>query len=238
MGEGAKTGIKKADSVTVRELSRDLLKLEYVYLKTISKWNRNARRHGLREIIASIREHGFKDPMKWESALNNGTGGVVEGNGRDDALLVMFAEDCENPPRGVVYDDSASDWIVPVLFGVDAESQAAAEAYAVDHNNTALAGAFSEAEIMRIWKPEMGAVISEIAKSDHKPATVSVEMAATLADLAAKREQSGAAIELTDSDDFGGDPPTGGSNVPETPEIKTVLHQCPKCAHISEVNIK
>ena len=219
------TAPEKVTQKKLKSLSSDLLQLYYVYLKTIEKWQRNARNHGLNKIIQSIRTHGFKDPLKWEPALNDGAGGIAEGNGRDDALLVMFSEDKTAPPRGIVYDPEADDWLVPVLFGVDAESLAAAEAYAVDHNNTTLAGAFTEDEIMRLWTADIAPVIVDSAAADHRPATITEEMAEVLTKIVDKGYTKNDPLELVSGDP---DPGPGTDNPP-------ILHQCPKCGHVSEI---
>ena len=106
----------------------DELHLEYVRLDTLSQWKRNAKRHDIGALIESIERHGFKDPPKWEPKLNDGDGGIVEGNGRDIALMSMYKANGKPAPRGIKTDKDGM-WLMPVLFGVDAESQQAA-----DHN--------------------------------------------------------------------------------------------------------
>ena len=110
----------------------DTLSLKYVPLKTLAQWSRNTKKHDLPTIIKSFERHGFKDSLKYEPALNNGAGGIVEGNGRDQALKTMFNQNKNHPPRGII--QRGEDWMVPVLFGVDSKSQAAAESYGIDHN--------------------------------------------------------------------------------------------------------
>lgn len=111
---------------------QDALTMRYVPLDTALRWEVNPKRHDLPKIADSIRRHGFKDPPKFEPALNDGRGGIVEGNGRMEALEDMY-EAGEPPPRGIG-TDSDGRWWVPVLFGVDAASQAEAASYGIDHN--------------------------------------------------------------------------------------------------------
>lgn len=128
------------------------LELRYVPLEQAVLWERNAKKHDFGAIIKSIRRHGFLDPMKFDAQLNDGRGGIVEGNGRATALRDMCAQN-EKLPRGIV--QNGKGWLVPILFGVDAESQAAAEAYAVDHNNiTMLGGDYDMLEIAKMWEPD------------------------------------------------------------------------------------
>lgn len=130
-------------------MSDDRLRLEYVPLDLTLRWDRNAKRHDLRGIAASFAQHGFKDPAKFEPLLNGGRGGIGEGNGRFEALAHL-RDTGQAVPRGIVVADGV--WLVPVLFGVDAASEAAAEAYAVDHNNLTLGPGFNLDEMLKLWE--------------------------------------------------------------------------------------
>jgi hypothetical protein len=127
------------------------LRLEYVSLSKVILWENNLKLHDIGGVINSIKQHGFKDPPKYEPYLNNGSGGIVEGNGRSVALDNM-RKNGENPPRGVLVTEDG-DWLIPILFGVDADSEAAAEAYGIDHNvTTILGGDFDITDHMRMWE--------------------------------------------------------------------------------------
>lgn len=78
---------------------------------------------------------------------------LVHGNGRTEALERMRKAGKE-PPRGIgVLDDG--EWAVPVIFGVDAASKAAAVAFAIDHNNlTLLGGNLKIEDVLGIWDEE------------------------------------------------------------------------------------
>lgn len=110
----------------------DALDLRYVPLSDLATWSDNPKIHDFDAIKQSIRKYGFKDPPKYEPRLNNNAGGIVEGNGRIEALIAM-KRDGEHVPRGVI--EKNEEWYVPVLFGIDADTEASAEAYAIDHNN-------------------------------------------------------------------------------------------------------
>jgi hypothetical protein len=114
------------------------LRVEYIPLDLALVWEDNKKLHDIPKLIESFETHGFKDPPKFEPVLNDGRGGIVEGNGRMEALAKMRREAIP-PPRGIAVTEDGV-WLVPVLFGVDAASEAAAEAYGVDHNATTLAG--------------------------------------------------------------------------------------------------
>lgn len=126
------------------------LQVRYVPLETLVLWDRNPKRHDLAKLRESITRYGFKDPPKFEPSLNGGKGGIVEGNGRSTVLLQLKKSGAE-PPRGVAVDESGK-WAVPILFGVDAVSQAEAESYGLDHNSLTLGGSgLPLADVIRIY---------------------------------------------------------------------------------------
>jgi hypothetical protein len=148
-------------------MTDDRLSIKYVNLDEISKWSRNPKLHDVGAIVQSIRKYGFKDPPKFEPELNDGRGGLVEGNGRDEALLQM-KQGGESAPRGIEVDD-AGNWFVPILFGVDAESRQAAEAYGVDHNNiTLMGGNFTTFDLAKMWDMKSyDAVLLDLTQLDE-----------------------------------------------------------------------
>jgi len=78
-----------------------------------------------------------------------GAGGIVEGNGRIEALVTMRRLGDE-VPAGILSDEK--DWYVPVLFGIDAKSENEAISYGIDHNNIVmLGGNFMPLDIAGIW---------------------------------------------------------------------------------------
>lgn len=161
-------------------MEANVLTLEYVDLDTVAGWDRNPKRHDLKGVAASIRKYGFKDPLKFEPLLNEGKGGIVEGNGRLEVLRSLH-ESIGKVPRGIGYDE-AGRWFVPILFGVDAPSRAAAEAYGVDHNNITVAGGdFSWNEMLRMWEKTYSDLITELAAQDMLPISVDGDDADRLA---------------------------------------------------------
>ena len=136
-------------------MSGEKLELRYIPLDQAQRWDQNPKRHDIGALIQSIEQYGFGDPPKFDAKLN----GLVYGNGRTEALEHM-RRDGKQPPRGIaVLDDG--DWAIPVIFGVDAESHAAAVAFAIDHNNlTLLGGDLGFGDLLRIWdEPELQAVL-------------------------------------------------------------------------------
>lgn len=152
------------------------LELRYVPLDTLVRWDRNPKKHDLGALVASFTRHGFRDPPKFSPLLNGGAGGLEEGNGRADALSAMKANG-EAPPRGIVADGAA--WLVPVLFGIDSESMAAAEAYGVDHNNLTLAG--SGLATSPLWTLDAYmAMLADIDAAGERPTSISDDELAAL----------------------------------------------------------
>ena len=117
----------------------DLYRLEPVRLSRAARWERNPKLHDITGLIDSLLKYGFQDPPKFDAALNEGQGGLVFGNGRIEALQIMKAQGSA-PPRGIASDEATGEWLVPVLFGNDQPGRAAAEAFAVDHNNLTMTG--------------------------------------------------------------------------------------------------
>ena len=139
-------------------MTTEQLRLEYVPLPQARKWDQNPKRHDFPALVRSIETHGFGDPPKFDATL----GALVYGNGRTEALERMRQADKE-PPRGILALDDGQ-WAVPVIFGVDAESEAAAVAFAIDHNNlTLLGGDLGFTELLQIWdEPGLQAVLENM----------------------------------------------------------------------------
>ena len=128
----------------VRE--EEKLELRYVALDQAKIWDDNPKRHDIGALIRSIELHGFGDPPKYDGKLE----GLVYGNGRTEALDRMRQEGMA-PPRGILKLEDGQ-WAVPVIFGVDAKSKAAAVAFAIDHNNlTLLGGNLDFTDLIAIW---------------------------------------------------------------------------------------
>ncbi len=125
------------------------LELRYVPLAQAQLWDENPKLHDIGALMVSIERHGFGDPPKYDAQLE----GLVYGNGRTEALERMRREGKE-PPRGIAELDDG-EWAVPVIFGVDAESKAAAVAFAIDHNNLGLLGGnLGFTDLLALWDEE------------------------------------------------------------------------------------
>jgi len=147
----------------------DQLQLLYVKVSELKKWERNPKKHDLPAIKKSFEQHGFKDPPKWEAVLD----GLVEGNGRFEALMEMEAAG-EDPPRGILREKETGAWCAPVLIGVDAKTRKGAEAYAIDHNNLVLTGTgFTDLEIAGLWEDDYVSLLKELSEGGQEFASLS-----------------------------------------------------------------
>jgi hypothetical protein len=117
---------------------RVILALKYVRLDTVKLWDRNPKEHDIGALVDSIRKHGFRGGVIYDSALNGGLGGIVAGNGRAEALFMMMQAG-EPVPLGVDVGEDGM-WLMPIQFGLDSKSEAMAEAFGIDANNLTLAG--------------------------------------------------------------------------------------------------
>lgn len=128
----------------------NLLILRYVPLSQVELWENNPKKHDLPALVEAFYEYGFQDPPKFDAALNEGRGGLTEGNGRIEALR-LAQQTRPAPPKGIGLTD-AGEWAVPLLFGNDLPSQAVAEAYAIDHNHlTVMGGGFTGVYLTQLW---------------------------------------------------------------------------------------
>lgn len=152
------------------------LELRYVPLDQASLWDDNPKRHDIDALIRSITTHGFGDPPKYDSNLK----GLVYGNGRTEALQRMHDQGMD-PPRGIAKLDDGQ-WAVPVIFGVDAESKAAAVAFALDHNfTTILGGNFDLPDLVQMWDEEgLQRVLSDIPDAGDLLASLDADDVASL----------------------------------------------------------
>ena len=181
------------------EYQGEQLYLRYIPLEYAIEWEDNPKEHAISDIVESIRTNGFGDPPKWDKNLNNGEGGLVFGNGRTHGLKWM-KHNREKAPRGILVHRETGQWLIPVLFGIDAPSLAAAERFALDHNNLTLAGGDLNAyDIGRLYDPvKYLDILDRLQKQDIMPITVDSF------DLTALKTSFGKA----------------GSFVPDVPEIQ------------------
>ena len=160
----------------VTTAAADLLQLSinYLLLSELSEkfLEGNAKRHDIGAICTSIKRYGFRDPLAIDAALNNGKGGVVEGNGRLEALLCLRQQG-EGPPAYIKITESG-DWAVPCIVGGNSATEAEGLAYSLDHNSLTMAGGdFTALDISGLYNPaEYLELLERLAQADSLPVTV------------------------------------------------------------------
>ena len=150
------------------DLFGESLDLSYVPIKEVIKWSDNPKKHDFGAIITSIETNGFRDPSAFDETLN----GLVEGNGRAEALIIMQKQG-KAIPRGIL-TTKEGDWCMPILFGINSKSAAMAARYAIDHNNlTMLGGDFSLHDVAKMWERDgYIKVLEELAETNTMPVSM------------------------------------------------------------------
>jgi len=152
----------------------DLLRIIYIRVKDGVKWDENPKKHDIPKLIQSIIRHGFRDAPIWDDQLNKGKGGIAGGNGRLHSLLEMEADPEIELPRGIALSDDGS-WAFPLQIGVNADSEAEAIAFAIDHNQLTMMGAgLPYPTMMQIW--DDGILKQLTAKGAVLPVSIDKEM--------------------------------------------------------------
>lgn len=139
------------------------LRLEYVPLSQAVKWDwtDNAKCHDIGGIVESIEQYGFRDPPEYDATLE----AFAQGNGRVQALAWMYDQNYDLPDY-VLIDPETKEWLVPVVFGADAESAAVAQAYAIDANNLVITGGDTDLwDMMAIWNQQQLVEIAGLVAS-------------------------------------------------------------------------
>jgi hypothetical protein len=115
----------------------------YMALSELLRAPRNPKSHDIDVIHQSLDRFGYVEPI----ARNERTGRIVAGHGRLDTLQQKKALG-ERPPARVV--EREGEWFVPVLRGVEFQSDAEAEAYLLASNQSTIAGGWDEGELVKV----------------------------------------------------------------------------------------
>lgn len=151
------------DGLDGEAMTTERLKLRYVKLETVERFEDNPKLHDLDALCESFRRYGFVDPPKYDASLE----AIVYGNGRAEALEKMRVGG-EDPPRGIAVDGRSGAWLVPVVFGIDADSRKAAESLAVDHNSSTLGPGFDAADAALLFDSRLIESLADGWGEDHE----------------------------------------------------------------------
>lgn len=115
------------------------------------------------------------------------------------------------------------EWLMPVVFGGDAESRAQAEAFVIDHNNLTMAGGdFTAVDMARMYERESYLELLEgLRMEDEMPETVD------------EYDFSGMMESFTDESDTPDFDPVGEDEQGRLDQFneKEMNCTCPKCGH-------
>ena len=114
------------------------MRIESLPLEEVARWPRNPKLHAEADLDASIDRFGFTSPI----LMDEGTGKLVAGHGRLDALLRRKA--AGQPPPARVSVDEDGRWLIPVIRGVSFADEAEAEAYLIADNRLSEIGGWDE----------------------------------------------------------------------------------------------
>jgi hypothetical protein len=198
---------KQQAAVAEPELIGEALEFRYVDVDLVieMRWEDNPKKHDFGVLDQLIEENGFVDPPKFDAKLE----GFVFGNGRSHVLAERRRRSRPRP-RGVLEHPETGKWYMPVLFGVDAVSRAAAARFAIDHNNsTLLGGDFGPQDLARMWD-DVGykAVLADLAAQDALPVTV-----------------DGEDLDAILGGPLGGEPPSSGRAEPDaSPQLGGMVY--------------
>jgi len=155
MSERKVPGQKKKEQKIVGVKPEDLgavagsrvIRIEYVDLDALSdhRAERNAKRHRIDELDASMRRHGYAAPVM----IDEGTERVVAGHGRIDTLITRRSAGREAPDGVHVRDGK---WLVPVVRGIAFKDPTEAMSYLLADNQIQMLAGYDWHELNEIAK--------------------------------------------------------------------------------------
>lgn len=142
----------KAAPSPAAEAGPDLSRMRIVYepLSSVARWPRNPKLHDAKSLDDSIERFGYCDPI----TIDEGTGHLVEGHGRIEALQ-RRKEAGDPPPARIV--EEGDEWLVPVVRGVSFRDELEAEAYVVAHNKISEAGGWDNFALVEVLRAQRDA---------------------------------------------------------------------------------
>ncbi len=194
----------------------DKLAIEYRRLSDLVPLKSNSKKHATENTIALILEFGFKDPIGIDPSLNKGKGGITEGHDRRAALLEIKKRNIK-PPRGILTDKDG-EWLVPVLIGVEAESEGKAVKYSILHNHSTIHGAgLDPIDELKLFDHDLLLEQAEYLDSEGENLGAIGDLNSILATL-----------NVGDSDDSGDEIPDDNQDIDEE-SLGETKHECPNC---------
>jgi hypothetical protein len=115
--------------------------IEWTKLSELKTEPKNPKKHDIEKIMLSIERFGFINPF----IKNYDTGKLLAGHGRKQALELMKKKGLTKPEQ---LKEEDGDWLVPVVSGVNIESEKDALAYLVADNRLVELGGWNAPELL------------------------------------------------------------------------------------------
>jgi hypothetical protein len=129
----------KKKAVTKKNGSASVeMRVEWMRLADVPRFDKNPRVHDLDKIEKSIQAYGFVSPL----LLDEKTGKLVAGHGRLEALESL-RDQGEKPPKRVKTDGDGN-WLVPVVRGIAFKDANEAAGYLISDNRVSEVGGWDE----------------------------------------------------------------------------------------------
>ncbi len=116
--------------------------IKYMEVTKLPPADVNPKKHDIDQLKQSLQRFGMVAPI----ILNERTGKLVVGHGRKEALLALKKEGANPPGRVRV---TKGKWLVPVLRGIDFESDDDARAYLLADNRLTEIGGWDSDALMK-----------------------------------------------------------------------------------------
>jgi hypothetical protein len=119
------------------------VRIEYMSLSELKKWERNPKDHDLGELGRSLTRFGFVMPV----LIDERSGTLAAGHGRVDSLLMRQAQGESAPAR---VRTEGGEWKVPVIRGISFNSDGEMEAYGIADNRIVERGGWLEPALVEV----------------------------------------------------------------------------------------
>ena len=123
-------------------MSNDI-RVDYVPLSEVIGADINPKDHDIGQIYQSMKRFGFTSPIM----MNEKTGKLLAGHGRLETLA-MFKKSVDAPPERIRVREEDGEWLVPVLRGINFDSDVEAQAYLLADNRLTELGGWHTDELV------------------------------------------------------------------------------------------
>ena len=118
------------------------IQIDWVKLSELNIEPNNPKEHDVEKIMYSIERFGFINPF----IKNMKTGKLLAGHGRKKALELMRRKEFTIPDR---LKEEDGDWLVPVVSGVQFDTEEEAMAYIIADNRLVELGGWNTPELLQ-----------------------------------------------------------------------------------------